>query len=674
MIRRLIGEQATGRLLRRRLIARDGLRRWVIAGRPGLIGALASSGPIGRVLVAATASTGVTPALVLRAQLVRRVDSERRREWLELASRRRPDRPETAALLQVELSDADPEAAAAAAARAWVLLPEDPRQLWLLPPLRTRVHESRPADDDLSAAIERLLDERDPRVVARLIDTALWRGDVEALADHLGRRGLDRVDAGRMIKLVEALHARGEIRRPLELLRHARADHPELERIRRQRERELRLLDRGVPVVDVTVGCSELSRSQRTSDGIDALYLLHNSLPHQSGGYATRTHGLLTNLAAAGHRVVGVTRPGFPSVRGVFDQRIDIAPFDVVDGIRYERLVGAVPALPRSDLEGFVTRYAELLAPIVDRHRPRLVHAASNWWNGHAANAVAKAIGVPSIYEVRGLWEVTRWSREPWWGDSEVYRLDARYESDAATAADRVITITEGLRDELVGRGVERSKIVVVPNAVDAERFARVTRDDALAHELGLTGRCVIGFVGTMTFYEGLDDLLDAVALVRRRTTTAIGLLMVGDGPVRPELEERARTLGIDDLCRFVGRVPHDEVERYLGVIDITPFPRKPLPVCEMVSPLKPLESMASGIPVVVSSVRALSEMVPDAAHGLIVPASDVEALTEALVSLVDDPDLRTSIADTARRWVSTERSWEVIARRVGSLYEELQR
>ena len=465
------------------------------------------------------------------------------------------------------------------------------------------------------------------------------------------------------LALCQALRDEGEIRRPNRLLQGGDPGSKEIADARAALDHNLQVLEHGVKL-------SPPKLTRPSKPGVDSFYLLHNSLPHQSGGYATRTHGLLTGLKRSGRQVVGITRPGFPSQSRVFDQRPGTEPTDVIDGVRYSRLIGPVTAMPRSDLQGFVNCYAELMQPLVTELSPKLIHGVSNWWNGHAAVASAQALGVPSIYEVRGLWEVTRSSRQTGWEGSDTYELDARYEADAAKHADRVIAITGGLRDELVRRGVESHKITLVPNAVDVERFASAPAA-SVRRELGWGDRCILGFVGSVTFYEGLDLLLSTVDIAKNETATPLGVLIMGDGPVLGSLKSLATSLGIEDLCHFAGRVPHGEVERYLQAIDVTPFPRLPLPVCEMVSPLKPLESMASKTSVIVSSVQALSEMVPDGC-GLVVEKGSVTELADAIIRLADDPTLRSDFAENAFTWVSENRSWDVVSQRVADLYAEL--
>jgi PEP-CTERM/exosortase A-associated glycosyltransferase len=404
------------------------------------------------------------------------------------------------------------------------------------------------------------------------------------------------------------------------------------------------------------------------------LYLLHNSLPLRSAGYATRTHGLLVGLHRLGWQVDGVTRLGFPHDQHPEEEAaaLVVPDSDVVDGVTYRRLIDpAELRVPKSSLVSYVQKYATWLERLARAERPAILHAASNHWNGLAAGVVAGRLGIPYVYEVRGLWEVTRGSREPAYVGSGRYNLQARMEADAAKRADRVITITGALRDEMVRRGVPPEHITVVPNGVDTSRFSPMPRDEALAAELGMTAKTVIGYVGSILDYEGLELLIDAAAALKAERSD-FAVLVVGDGTAYPAVRARAERLGLGDVVTFTGRVPHAEVERYYSVVDIAPFPRRPLAVCEMVSPLKPFEAMAMAKAVVVSSVAALTEIVTDGENGLVHTKGDVASLTATLRRLLDDPELRERLARGGLEWVRAERDWTALAGRVDHIYTDV--
>src|SRR5699024_6447800 len=339
--------------------------------------------------------------------------------------------------------------------------------------------------------------------------------------------------------------------------------------------------------------------------------------------------------------------------------------------ITYHHLLAGRELEKKNPMFDYTERYAEALLPLAEAERPAILHGASNHWNGLTAVKTARRLGIPSVYEVRGLWEITRASRDPEWGRSDQFEYLKRMEADAAHGATRVIAITEALKTELVDRGVDAGKITVVPNGVDTDRFVPTAPDEELIDALGVRGKTVIGYVGTVVDYEGLDLLLAATRELRR-TREDFHVLVIGDGAKLEDLRASVAAAGIGDAVTFTGRVPHEEVERYYSLIDITPFPRLPLPVTEMVSPLKPFEAMAMGKAVVASDVAALAEIVTPEMNGLLHEKGSAESLTEQLTALLDDTALRSRLGAQAREWVVAERTWSSLAGRIAAVYEEI--
>lgn len=400
-------------------------------------------------------------------------------------------------------------------------------------------------------------------------------------------------------------------------------------------------------------------------------YLLHNSLPYHSAGYSTRTHGLLTGLRRQGWDVRGITRLGYPYDMPKMDELGDIPPVSLIDGVPYHRLSMTPGVEKKSPITDYVKRYVAALEATAMEQRPAILHGASNHWNGLAAVAAANRLGLPSIYEVRGLWEVTRGSRDPEWAKGGMYRFMARMEADAAANATHVLAITQALKDELISRGVDGDKITVVPNAVDTARFSPQVRDLELEAELGFQGKTVIGYIGSVLDYEGLGLLIDAADLMRA-TRDDFVVMIVGDGAELERFQQEVRSRGLGDIVRFLGRVPHDDVERYYSLVHIAPFPRLPLPVCEMVSPLKPFEALAMGKAVVASDVAALEEIIQPDVTGLLHRKGDVHDLTAKLTLLTNEPDVRDRLASNGLAWVREHRQWSHIARIVSDVYRHL--
>jgi glycosyltransferase involved in cell wall biosynthesis len=401
-------------------------------------------------------------------------------------------------------------------------------------------------------------------------------------------------------------------------------------------------------------------------------YLLHNSLPYASAGYATRTHGLLLALMREGWETHAVTRLGYPyDVWGQDDGRIAPA-LDHIEGLPYHRLLDGKRPYLKWPIGQYLQLYVDRVETLVRQQEIGIIHGASNYWNGLTAVTAARRLGLPSIYEVRGLWELTRISRDPSYEGSELFRLTAQLEAAACSAADHVLTITDALRVEMVARGVPEHKISILPNGVDTSRFVPRTRDRELAAELGLSETAVvIGYLGSVLDYEGIDLLLESAARLRARRRD-FHLLVVGDGAAYEECLQLRDRLGIADVTTFTGRIAHHDIERYYSLVDIAPFPRKPLPVCEAVSPLKPFEAMAMGKVPVVSSVAALGEIITHGRNGMVFTKGNLDSLVGALDCLIEDSDLRARLGTAAREWVVRERDWSVLVKHLQQVYATL--
>jgi len=475
-------------------------------------------------------------------------------------------------------------------------------------------------------------------------DEAIWRGYLWA-AVHANKPEL----AYRAIQTLEHLSRGGGPKK-----------QESLKRLQEHRVYRLHLLDRHLndPVTPIT---PEPNR---------AVYILHNSLPFSSGGYATRSHGIASGLKLAGYEVIMMTRPGFPLDINTSLSVSDIPADEVIDGIRYERVLEPKrsTSISRDGLptDEYLVAAADALTDRLRVLRPSVVIAASNYQTALPAMIAARRLGLPFVYEVRGFWEVTRISRQPEFANTIAYGVDRAMEGGLAARADQVFTLTEAMRDELIDRGVEAEKIVLLPNSCDPTRFHPGGRDLELAKRLDIPAHVpVIGYIGTFVHYEGLEDLAGACAQLKAQNIE-FRLLMVGNedvsgtgvGPITQAVRDIAEQAGFSKWLIMPGRVPHSEVESYYSLIDIAPFPRKPLPVCEMVSPMKPLEAMAMKKAVLVSSVRALSEMVSHEHTGLVFEKGNVADFSSKLRLLIEQPEMRKRFGENGRVWVEQERTW----------------
>jgi glycosyltransferase involved in cell wall biosynthesis len=398
------------------------------------------------------------------------------------------------------------------------------------------------------------------------------------------------------------------------------------------------------------------------------LNVLAFTLPYFTNGYAIRSHGLLRALMRRGWDMRPVARPGFPGDSGPGWRDRDLPDASEVEGVMYRLL--AKPSRRETTHMGYLVEAVAKFKDLIVRERPALVHAASNYMTALPALIAAREMGIPFIYEVRGFWDMTRASSDPGFAGSSKHRHMQLLEDAVCRHADRLLTLTASMKLELVRRGCTRERIHVVHNAVDAAIQIASSRDSVRAEALGLPGDVpVIGYIGSFVDYEGLDDLVAAATVLRNRGKT-FRLLLVGDGIARERVLGLAFAAGLGDLVYATGRVAPSEVPSYYSLIDVAAFPRKPWPVCELVSPLKPYEAMAFGKAVLVTGTEVLREMVDHERTGLVCAKGDLDALVDSLVRLLDDPALRSRLGGQARRWVIEERSWAGAARQCELAYQ----
>ena len=390
------------------------------------------------------------------------------------------------------------------------------------------------------------------------------------------------------------------------------------------------------------------------------LYAVNNAPTFSSNGYATRTRGIVSALKDRGLDVTVVSRPGFPWNSGYQGkERRFVTELDDVPYVAYPHRV-----LKNATLRSSLDSATDAFIREARRVRPALIHSASDHLTALPALIAARTVGVPFIYEVRGLWEVSRASNMPGWEQSERYSLSVDLESLVLREADQILAITHQVADELVRRGAPKSKVHLLPNAIDTEAFMPIPADRAYAEEHGIDAHAtVLGFAGSMVPYEGLGDLLTAFANLVSEDCP-VQLVLAGSGSEEDSLREASKELGVQDKVKFLGRIPQADVPRLLSNLDIMICPRRSTPVTELVSPLKPLEGFASYCTTVLSDVAPHRDL---AGSGNVVRAALFEAgnpndLTEVLRKLIGDTDSQLQMRRAARLWVLQKRKWSAVA------------
>lgn len=378
------------------------------------------------------------------------------------------------------------------------------------------------------------------------------------------------------------------------------------------------------------------------------LHVLHHSVPAPLDGYAIRSHALLRAQQAAGLNVRALTG----------SQRTNEVPEGLIDGIHYLRT-------PASGAKIFayeqLRRYRLLRSRLLEAvhvERPDVIHVHSPVYNGLAALSVSRRTGIPLVYEMRALWEDAAVDQRRFSSRSVFYRVAGSLEAYLLRHAGAVVTICNGLKQVATSRGAQPDKVFVVGNGVNADELHPMPADRGLAANLGLDGGIVIGFIGSLFKFEGIEDLLDAVPGVLEACPD-VRFLIVGSGERQEYVAKRAAELSKSG--RFVYRpgVPHSEVRRYYSIIDCLVYPRRSVRLTELVTPLKPLEAMAMQKTVVASDIGGHRELIANGSTGLLYSLSNPSSLTETLCAVAASPDLRNRLAASARNYVVQERQWQ---------------
>ncbi|WP_431475993.1 TIGR04063 family PEP-CTERM/XrtA system glycosyltransferase [Massilia eburnea] len=392
------------------------------------------------------------------------------------------------------------------------------------------------------------------------------------------------------------------------------------------------------------------------------LHVLDHSIPLHSG-YTFRTRSILQAQRARGWQTFHLTSP---------KQGASSAARETVDGLEFYRTApasGPLAKLPVLNQVAVINALAARLLEVAKEVKPDVLHAHSPALNAVAALRVGRKLGIPVVYEIRAFWEdaaVDHGTSKEW---GLRYRLTRAMETWALQRVDAATTICEGLRSEIIGRGIPAKKIEVIPNAVDIGDFAvGGARDEALAQQLGLEGKTVLGFIGSFYAYEGLDILLNALpGMLAKRPE--IRVLLVGGGPQDAALRAQAKALGIEDKVTFTGRVPHSEVQRYYNLVDVLCYPRHKMRLTDLVTPLKPLEAMAQGRLMVASDVGGHKELIDDGRTGVLFAAGDAAALSKQVLALLDAPHKWPEFRQSGRRFVEEERNWTASVARYRNVY-----
>lgn len=381
------------------------------------------------------------------------------------------------------------------------------------------------------------------------------------------------------------------------------------------------------------------------------LHILDHSIPLHSG-YALRTLSILKEQQALGWETFHLTGSKQGRCNALEEQ---------VDGLHFYRTPNKNSFTSDLNIPNQISIINDLtkhLDKVVEIVKPDILHAHSPALNAISAIHVGRKFGIPVVYEVRAFWEDAAVNHGTCREGSLRYRVTRALETFAIKRVDAVTTICEGLKNDILARGIAADKVTVIPNAVNTEQFAMGTAPDRqLTQELGLHGKQVLGFIGSYYAYEGLNILLDALPSMLVSNPN-IHVIFVGGGSQEKALKTQAMQLNIADKVTFISRVPYDQVQRYYNLIGVLVYPRLKMRLTDLVTPLKPLEAMAQGCLLAASDVGGHRELIQDGNTGVLFKAGDTDSLTNSVLALLDSTEKWEGLRQNGRHFVETERNW----------------
>ncbi len=276
-----------------------------------------------------------------------------------------------------------------------------------------------------------------------------------------------------------------------------------------------------------------------------------------------------------------------------------------------------------------------------------------------AATDAGKKHGVPVFLEVNAplAYERSCYERRA----LRFSNLAARYERSICRSAAHLFAVSTPLKEFLVEtHGVAEDQVTVLPNGVNTQVFDWTIDGTDVRRSFGIESKTVIGFVGFLRPWHGVETLIDAMQTVVDRCPDA-HLLIVGDGVIEPDLKSLARSLGIEDNVTFAGRVPHQDISHYVAAMDIAVSPKSTFYAC----PMKILEYMAMGIPTVAPGTGNIRDILVDGENSLLFAEDDATAMIDAIVKLIDDESLTRRLGEQARACIEEKHSWVSVAQNV---------
>jgi glycosyltransferase involved in cell wall biosynthesis len=385
-------------------------------------------------------------------------------------------------------------------------------------------------------------------------------------------------------------------------------------------------------------------------------YLQYVHYPQVLSGYTIRSHKILTSLIK--HRqVIAITQNDDNSnITFGFNEK----PYMINDGIIYFYL-------QRKAGETKTTTYVNTIVNICKKYNVQLIHSNSNHLIGTCGLQAAKILGIPSIYEVRGLWYETHAINDKSYEKTNEFKLEKEKEMYVCNNSNAVFTINLTLKQYLENNGVKNT-IHIIPNGTDKNE--KLTDNSKIPEKLKdlfklktKNNLIYLGYIGSLVSYEGIEFMIDALCSLPNRIKSKYRILVIGDDKLKIE------SANTNPNIIFIGRIQNEQIHHVYNILDIILFPRLSNKLTETTGPLKIVEAMGYGKICLVSNLKPVYEYVTDHKTGILFESNSEDSLRQKVIDLIDNFALYKNIGDNAKEWAIKYRSWDIISNAISNIY-----
>lgn len=401
---------------------------------------------------------------------------------------------------------------------------------------------------------------------------------------------------------------------------------------------------------------------------IRVLYLVYSSIEYEHYGYTLRTHNLLKHTNSEDCKLYGVTRYGYPYDRESGYYNSEPKNEVVIDGVTYLKILNGEDCYNSNNILEYLKKYIVAIIKLAHSLKINIIHGTTNYWNGIAALYASKYLGIKSIYEIRGFFDEAVTTYKPEIAGSDMIKMMATLEGKIFNEVNSIITINKPLKDRVVSFDIDEKKIAVVYNGVDTTMFKPNKDLNVQLRKKHLIGgdEIIIGYIGTVSYFEGIEYILQCLNSLQAR------FVMIGDGLHKTDILNLAASMNLSDKFMYLGKMNNDEVIKYYNMFDIVAYPRKDCALCRSTSSYKIFEAMSMGKAIIVSDLEACNEIIEDGKTGLYCKPDSVNSLLGVIKKLSESKPMREELGKNARNWVINNREWKINGEQIRDIYNRL--